>query len=314
MISYRELNNRRNKILLDMDKEEIIALFTEINKKVIDSIGTSKNGFKWNVEEIDKANKELEELERILSGKYYSIHGLTATTRYNLLIEKYVENTEETKALIYNVHFERFLGLARSLEVNIAYLEKLLTKFYFRYSFRIWNLEELLADELNVPEKIVYEDLEPFIYGNTNFYSKSLEKDFNSFIEDIVVNIESDIAKVNNYLEVKVEPSNFIEEPVIKIMEGIIQLQILTVNLIKRYENIKLNPFEVAIDIEATVKTENYNELLKKAKHDFKEKTVEEEKEFLVAVAPSYNFETFELIVPENEDYKEKLEEHIRKC
>lgn len=302
MAKINELQKKRKDILLDMNKKELIVLFNEINKKAIDSIASVKNGFNWNVEEINKANEELVELENILSEKYSNIHGLTASTRFNLLLERYIENTEEAKVLFFYNYFEKNLKYIKSLEMNVAYLEAVLTKFYFKYSFRKWNLETLLLEELDVPENIVYETLEPYIYGSNKFYSKSLENDFNYFIKAVVENIESDVAELKPFLAVEVEPSKFIEEDVIKILEGIIQLQILGTSLIKKYENLLANPFEVAIDVEATVKTENYNNLIKEAKYTFEEKTVEEEKAYLVTVAPKYNFETFELILPTTEE------------
>ena len=299
MANLRELNRKRKDILLNMDPEEIVTLFKEINKKVIDSLGTSENGFKYNIEEMTKANNELIELEGILSEKYTNIHGLTASTRLELLINKYAESEEEIKALIFNVHFERLFSHVKSLETNISYLEEVLKKYYFRYSFRTWNLENLLLEELNVPEDIVLDTLEPYIYYNTAFFSKSLEKDFNSFVKAIVENIESDIANIKVYLDVELEPSKFIEETVIIIVEGIIQLKILATSLIKRYENLLANPFEEAINIEAEVKNKIFNDLLKEHDSASEEKSIEEEKEIILAKAPSYNFETFELIVPE---------------
>lgn len=302
MATVKELDRKRKDILLNMDPEEIVTLFKQINKKVIDSLGTATNGFKWNVEKMKKANTELEELEIILSKKYFNIHGLTASTRLELLANKYAESEELTKALIFNVHFERLLGYVKSLEVNIAYLEEVLKRYYFKYSFRTDNLEKLLLEELNVPEDIVLDTLEPYIYYNNSFFSKSLEKDFNFFIEIIVENIESDIANIKVYLDTELEPTKFIEEPVIKIVEGIIQLKILATSSIKRYENLLANPFENAINIEAEVKTKIFNDLLKEHDSNYKEKSVEEEKEFILTKAPKYNFDNFELIVPEGVD------------
>ena len=306
MTNLRELDRKRKEILLNMNPEEIVTLFKEINKKVIDSLGTSKNGFKWNVEEMNKANNELIELEKILSERYYNIHGLTASTRLELLVNKYAESNEEIKSLIFNVHFERLLSHVKSLEKNIGYLEGVLNKYYFRYSFRTWNLEKLLLEELKVPEDIVLDTLEPYIYYNSNFFSKSLEKDFNSFVKAIVENIELDIANIKTYLDVELEPSKFIEEDVIIIVEGIIQLKILATSLIKRYGNLIANPFEEAINIEAEVKNKIFNDLLKEHGSASEEKSIEEEKEIILAKAPSYNFETFELIVPEEVDPTEK--------
>ena len=302
MATIKELDKKRKDILLNMKPEEIVTLFKQINNKVIDSLGTVNNGFKWNVDKMKKANNELNELEKILSEKYVNIHGLTASTRLELLVDKYAESEELTKALVFNVHFERFLGYIKSLEVNIAYLEELLKRYYFKYSFRTDNLEKLLLEELNVPEDIVLDTLEPYIYYNNSFFSKSLEKDFNFFIEVIVENIESDIANVNVYLDTELEPTKFIEEPVIKIVEGIIELKILATSLIKRYRNLLANPFENAINIEAEVKTKIFNNLLKEHDSNYKEKSVEEEKEFILTKAPEYNFNTFELIVPEGVD------------
>ena len=299
MASLNTIKKDYNELLLELNPEDIEVLFKKINKKITDSLGSSKNYFKWNLEEIEKGTTELNELENTLKRKYPNISGLTASTRLETLLEKYVELEEETKQLIFKVHLVNIYSIASSLESNIDFLEDILNKFYFRYSFRIWNLESLLLEELNVPEDIVLDTLEPYIYGNSAFYNKAFETDYNSFIEAIVVNIESDIAKVKPYIETNVNPNLFIEEAVVKTVEGIVKFKSLIEDLIKRYENLKVNPFEVAIDVEAEVIAENYNELLKKAKYSFEETTVEKEKEKILVKAPSYNFDTFELIVPE---------------
>ena len=296
MATVRELATKRKNILLNMKTEEIEALYNEINKKAIDSLGTVKNNFTFDYDEIIKANEELTETNSILINKYPYIEALGISSRLSLLVDKYEELTTEAKELEYTLVLLAFSSFVEALRTNLTYLKSILNKFYFRYSFRTRNLDSFLLDELGVPEDIVLETLEPYIYYNNNFYSKSIEKDFNYFIEMLVGNIASDIANINPYLNVNIDPSGFKEEGTIKIVEEIIQLQLLATNLIKQYNEVKANPFEKAIDVEATVKAESLNNLVTDSK--FKT-TVEKEKEFLLIKAPSYNFETFELIVPD---------------
>ena len=302
MATIYELDKKRKNILLNMEEKEITALYDKINKKAIDSLGTVKNNFTFNLEEILKSNKELEETNNILIKKYSNIQAIGSNSRLNLLTDKYEEVLNEAEELIYYIHYKELSNTIHNLVMNISYLESVLTKFYFRYSFRYGNLEKLLLEELKVPEDVVLDKLEPFIYGNNFFYDKSLENDFNSFIEEIDNNIAVAIATINDYLEVKVVPSAYSEEAIIKVIEGFIQLQILATSSIKLYEELKLNPFENAITIEAEVKANLHNDLLKKAKYTFEETSVEAEKEKLLTNAPSYNFETFELVLPTNED------------
>lgn len=299
MINLKEINKKRKEILLDLNPDEVLLLFKEINKKVVESLGNYENGFKWNIEDINKANDELNDLEIILSEKYPNIHGLTASTRLEAVVKKYIESEDEIKALIFNIHFERFLGYTKTLETNISYLEGVLIKYYMKYKFRANDLERMLIDELNVPEDIVLDTLEPYIYYNNKFYSNSLENMFNSFIKALVENIEYDIDNLKPLLAVDLEPTNYNTEHITKIVEGIVQIKILADSLIKRYYDVLSNPFGKAINIEAEVKNELFNKLLKEHDPNYEGKTIEEEKEIILPKAPSYNFDTFELIVPD---------------
>ena len=48
------------------------------------------------------------------------------------------------------------------------------------------------------------------------------------------------------------------DEAIIKTMEDIIQLQIMATESIKHYEEIKLNPFEEAVNVEAEFKINTF--------------------------------------------------------
>ena len=314
MATYKELNRKRKEILLNMKPEEIEVLYNEINKKVIDSLGTVRNNYSYDYETIIKANEELEETNRILKTKYPTIEALGSSTRLNLLIEKYEELTTEAKELEFSIIVVTLASMVMSLRNKINYLKSVLYKFYFRYSFRTSNLDNFLIDELGVPEDIVLVTLEPYVYYTTAFFSKSLEKDFNFFIESLVKDIDFNIAKLDNYLAVKIEPSNYTDEAIIKTMEELIQLQIMATTSIKQYEEIKLNPFEEAVNVEAEFKVNTFNKLV--TSDEFKT-TFEEEKEFLLRRRPSYNFDSFELIVPDidlkaeaEKSLKESIEKH----
>lgn len=298
MNNIQSIKNNYKEVLLKLNKNEIEALYKNVNKKAVDSLGTVKNNFSYNPDEINKANDELKELDKILVNRFPNIAGLGIATRLDLLIEKYSELTDEAQALICYIKFKDFFNLINSLEGNINYLKIIFNKFYFRYTFRIWNLERLLLDELNVPEDIVLTTLEPYIYDNNSFYDKSLEMDFNFFIEEIVINIESAIAEIDKYLKVEFNPSSYSNEDIIKTIEGIIELQKIAKESIKSYECIKENPFKRAIEIEAEVKTDILNNLSVGSENKY---SIDKEKAFILTKAPSYNFETFELIVPDGD-------------
>lgn len=313
MATIHELDRKRKEILLNMNPEELEALYHEINKKAIDSLGTVENNYTFNPTEIEKANKELEEINRILIKKYPSIEALGVSSRLELLVNKYDSILTEAKELEFNIIVVSFSSLVESLRSKINYLSNVLFKFYFRYSFRTSNFDSFLIDELGVPEDIVLVTLEPYVYYTTSFFSKSLEHDFNFFIKKLVIDIDSTIANVNYYLDFKINPSAFKEEGIIKSAEQCLQLQIMATKLIKTYEEIKLNPFEEAINIDAKSKVETLNKLWTNPSFKI---TVEEEKERLLRKAPSYNFETFELILPDidlEEETERILKESVEK-
>lgn len=294
MNNIQSVKNNYKEIVLKLNRSEIEALYKSVNKKAIDSLGTVKNNFSYNPDEINRANDELKELDRILVNRFPNIEGLGIATRLDLLIEKYSELTDEAQALIYYIQFKDFFNLINVLELKINYLKMVLNKFYFRYSFRVWNLEGLL-DELNVPEDMILNDLEPYIYNSNSFFDKGLERDFNFFIEEIVKDIESDIAEIVKYLKIEFDLSSYSDEDVIKTIEGLIELQKLAKESIKSYEDVKENPFKRAIEIEAEVKADILNNLSVGSENKY---SIDEEKELILSKAPAYNFETFELIVP----------------
>lgn len=110
------------------------------------------------------------------------------------------------------------------------------------------------------------------------------------------------ITKIDNYSKFNITPSAYEEKDVVNLLEDIVKLQSLNNDLIKRYENLKLNPFEVAINVVAEVRTDIVNKLLDENDVDLEKRKVEELKEKLLDKAPSYNFESFEFIVPEGVD------------
>lgn len=295
MNNIQSIKNNYKEVLLKLNKSEIEALYKNVNKKAVDSLGTVKNNFSYNPDEINRANDELKELDKILVNRFPNIAGLGIATRLDLLIEKYSELTDEAQALICYIQFKDFFNLINALELKINYLRMVLNKFYFRYSFRVWNLERLLINELKVPDEMVLNDLEPYIYYDNSFFDKGLEKDFNFFIEEIVKNIESDIAEMDKYIKSEFDLSSYSNEDVIKTIEGLIELQKLAKESIKSYEDIRENPFKRAIEIEAEVKTDILNNLSVGSENKY---SIDEEKELILSKAPTYNFETFELIVP----------------
>ena len=62
MATIKELDRKRKEILLNMKPEEIEVLYKEINKKAIDSLGTVRNNYSYDYEQILKANEELKKL------------------------------------------------------------------------------------------------------------------------------------------------------------------------------------------------------------------------------------------------------------
>lgn len=302
MATIYDIERKRKEILLDLKPNEIEAFYNELNKKAIEGLGTVKNNFTFNPDEIIKANEELKETNDILIKKYPYIESLESSSRLNLLLDKYAEVLNEAQALIFYFHLKQLSNLYTSLKVHIDYLETVLTKFYFRYHFRSNLLETFLLEELKVPEDIVLDTLEPYIYNNNFFYGGSLEKEYNSYIETIVVNIDYYITKIDNYSKFNITPSAYEEKDVVNLLEDIVKLQSLNNDLIKRYENLKLNPFEVAINVVAEVRTDIVNKLLDENDVDLEKRKVEELKEKLLDKAPSYNFESFEFIVPEGVD------------
>lgn len=318
MKNVNQLERDKREVLLNMDKEEIIAYFDNISKKQIGTLPKiTKEGItEFNYKEYDKLERILNESIKIIGSKYNNVKFLPVHSKFIELTEAYDENI-----VMGNVLFlERILFIlyhyVKSIEKGLDSLEEHLTLFYLRYFFKVHDVIDLL-EMANVPEETIETVQELLKEEKPEFFNTPIELTYNIFIESIVKDLEENIEilkKYNNYEENPVEllTSKNYPEVIIEVHELIYSLLTYGNELIEYYEELKANPFskgnEIVIEeYVSLVFNEDIDEL-----GSFEESLTDEKdirvfnclKEGFSSDVPEYDFKEFKLILPERVEGK----------
>lgn len=301
MANKSNLDKKRKEIILDFSPEELIAYITNISKKKINSIGffshdtaiinegSLKDYSKYvNLQEdiiniyTDEANNSVTKQIKQLSGS-----GLIATIDYEELLDKYLALLDESKILF----FKHFLIDLNNISVNLykhhKYLKASLELFYLLYNgTKEEASKESLDNGFSVLISLIYNTIE----ANIN-----------------VLDIYSDrIKALENILAEK--PKHF-SEALTDVIADIINKYNLCCSIVELIEDLKVNPFEEAIN--SYIIPEYISLIFEEPVEDldsFKESLTDEEeiKVFNAVVnafeltLPSYDFNNFKIIANES--------------
>ena len=293
MVNLNKLNKDYQEILLDLKPEEVEAYIEAVNKKIIETYPTATSDY-FNVERFNKLSDNLEETTDFLKTKYPSIIGFEYGSKYAELNKKYFNETEKAFYLLWNYELTNLFNLIQENIINIDYF---LTSIYLYYNYWLHMKENLVINEVGVPEEEI-DSLTDYIYNfenRTSFQGLRALNMVNTFIELNLEQLEIYIEKFKKYPKIVYDDDT--SEEVKSIVDNINKIHEEGHEYINKLEELKANPFKKGIEIII----ESENKVDSELGFNINQKKRLEEK---IAEAPSYNFTTFEIVLP---DYKKIL-------
>lgn len=271
MANIKHLEKDYKEILLGLTAEEVTEYYKQLNKKIVNCYPTLNTN--WNEEELDFLLASVEDVTSVLKKNYTkaSLDRTNLSSRYIELDSKYV--TEIDLA---------FTKLSYSKLLNIAYnIGSVLKNLYF-FLICLYNGYTYLKDEKTIKESVDLNSFEASVYIRY----------INNFIKMEVEEIEANIKLFEDrFSEIDSTGLTDVPEVVVNAISKYNELYSKCSSTIEEYEELKLNPFKKAIEFDVLATIETYS---KYTEEDYSDLLI-----FLTASAPSYNFETFEFIVPE---------------
>lgn len=294
MANLNKINKDYEEILSGLSFEEIVAYYRNINKKMLETY-PSLNCNKWNIERHNKIFDSVEEATDIFIAKYPLINVVKYATKFDELEEKYLK---EHDLAVYKLLTSDVVTLATSIKYIVKEILQDLSHIYLYYTSVTFANTGLyfLKEEVNVPEELL-EPLEPYFYNmknNSSFYGAKALSYLNDNIEVNFQVVEMYINAFNDYRRLNFN-SKELPEDLVEVVEMFNKAYDSGAEAIKEFEELKVNPFKTAVEVVAEVRT----------KDNFLNYTEEEIQSFIeseLAKAPKYNFETFELILPNAEE------------
>lgn len=297
MASITKLNKEHEELIKNLDENELQLYIDNISKKKIENLGffsLSEEISSDNVKEYLKYDEIIEDISIILTEEESNsnikqirkalLYGASGILNYNHLIEKYSNQVEEAKLIFFNKLAYEIVLLYSDLEKDFNYLRihlNLLCLLFFSYE----ETEELeLAFKMLI--ELSYNHLTTSL-NKLELYSKAINKfekvlnenkEHNVLSEDLSEVISDLITWFYKCMEFKEKAEKLIANPFEEAIEDRI-LTFLNISFVNDFENIA-----------------SFKEMVTEKEHlEFYEML----KNAIVNEAPSYNFETFELIVPE---------------
>lgn len=294
MVNINKLNEDYKEIISGLTAKEIESFIESINKKIIETYPTATSVF-FNVDRYNKLSDNLEETTDFLKTKYPLVIAFDYGSKYNELIKKYLFETEKAFYLLLEYELANIVNLINETVLNIDYF---LTSIYIYYNHWLHMKESLVINEIGVPEEEI-DSLKDYIYNfenRTSFHGKRALNMVNTFIKIQFERAEEYIKHFKQYPKEVIYEEDISEE-IKEVIDSINKLSEDGYEHINKLEEIKANPFKNGIEI----LNNSEKEVNKKLNFKFNYDKILEEK---IAEAPSYNFETFEIVLP---DYKEIL-------
>ena len=276
MTTFKELENKINEVLKNMGLDEIQALYYDLNLSLLDNIGTSKNGFNSNKDEIEKINKYIRDISKTLKKKYTNIGSLEYASKMEAVAEKYLDLCKENRKFLFLLYITQDIFIISRVGTNISYLKNIFLRYYSSLIYRAYDLEKILIEN-GLP------------VDNINIKSSSVldvvAEDYNAFIKAIVGEIEADITGIKEIASRDI--ANIINlYAEVGLSDELQQVQNMALSVVSEYEKILADPFEDGVNIHAAVNVE----FLKELNID-----VSVEDELKKIDVPVYDFQKFQL-------------------
>jgi len=304
MANLYRLNRDYEEILSGLSFEEIVTFYRNLNKKMLETY-PSLNSNKWNVEEHNKIFNSVEEATDVFKTKYPLINLVNYATKFEELQDKYLD---EHDLAVYKLLTSKIVTLTTSINFLVNSILAELTSIYNYYDYSIHIGTSILKEELNVPEELL-EPLEPYFYNkdNSSFYGATAINSSNRSINTNFKVIEFYIESFNDFKRIKFNPED-VTEDLAEVLTMYNKAYDSGKEAIDKFEELKKEPFKLAVKISVEVAekmdkkaNERAVELLGSEAYIIN-RDYEALYKSTLASAPKYNFETFELILPNAEE------------
>ena len=292
MANLNKIEQEYKEILYDLKPKEIEAYIESITKKLIETYPTATSD-SFNAERYKKLNKNLEDFTEFYKTKYPSVIAYEYGAKYNEVNNKYLFETEKAFYLLLKAEISNLVNTIGRIVVNFRYFFSSMFRYY---NYMLHMRTELLKEEIGFSE----EDLEPFqeiIYNKnaTNFHGNKALNIINTLIEMELEEVESFIKMFIQYPKVVYDETT--PKEIEEIIDSYNYIRSEGYKYIKQLEDLKADPFKEGIELIAEVETKGSSSWIKDLEA-FYDRRIKWLKEY----APSYNFETFEIILPNAEE------------
>ena len=271
MVNVTKLNKDYEDILLGLTGAEITEYYIQLNKKIVNCYPSLTSN--WNEEELGSLLTTVEDTTNILKRSYTldSLNKTNMASRYLELGSKYLN---EIDVAVIKLTYYRLLAISYNIAHTLRNISFFLISLYNNYTY--------LTDLKKIDEATVLDNEKDSVYVEP----------INTYIRVSFKELESNINFFKNHFsEMAADNPEDVTEDVVNEINDYNGLYSICSSYVEDFEDLIVNPFKKAIEIDVEVNIEHSSRY---TEEDY-DKLLEEK----IAVAPKYNFETFELIVPE---------------
>ena len=292
MANINLIEHQYKEILSDLNPKEVEAYIEALTEKLIETYPTATSYF-FNIERYKQIDDSIKECTEFYKSKYPSVIAYEYGSKYHELNKKYGIETEKAYYSFMKYELAHVVDLIGNIIIKVKYL---LSSVYSYYIYMLYMKWELLIEEVGFSE----EDLEPFhdiIYNKnaTNFHGNKALDVVNSFIKLELKEVETYINFFYQYPKFTYDETA--PEEVIEIIDSYNEIRSEGYNYIKILEELKEEPFKDGIESLAKIETDS--SYIKDSEAYYNNRL-----NYYKSNAPSYNFETFEIILPNTETTK----------
>ena len=272
MANIKHLEKDYTEILLGLTAKEVAEYYRQLNKKIVNCYPTLNSN--WNEEELNSLLASVEDVTNVLKRNYTkdSLDKTNLSSRYAELDSKYIT---EIDLAFTKLNHANLLNITVNILSSFGNMAFFLSSLYNNYVY-LNNIKTIYEDV----------DLEKGTYVYVEVINDFIENEFNKIRRYISI-FEED------YSEINVDNLEELPESVTNAITDYNKLYSKCSSYVNDFEDFIANPFEDAIKIAVEVDIEHYSK--------YTEEDYSALLESKTTSAPKYNFETFEIILPEVE-------------
>jgi len=301
MANLFKIEKEYKQFILGLSSDEVTEYYKQLNKKIIECYPSLNSN--WNNEELDSLLASVEDVTNILSSTYKldSLNRINIASRYLELSDKYLE---EIDLATYKILAYQIIGSVTSIQLLFKSIYNDFNHMYLYYDYATSIGTSILEEELNVPEELL-EPLEPYFYNknNSSFYGAKAISFLNDNIKVNLHFLEKYVESFKKFKRMEFNPEE-LPEDLVEVLNLYNKSYDLGIKTIEEFEEIKKQPFKMAVEICVKVKKEMDSKINdSNIKYGLEPINIDYEALYKseLASAPKYDFENFELILPTTE-------------